>query len=72
MARRPGPAKWYTVYLRKTDEIVAFGTAEECARQLGFSGISSFKSCVSKSMDEKNTKYKRYEFIIDDTPYDEE
>lgn len=30
-----GKIAYYTIYLRKNDEIVASGTAKECARQMG-------------------------------------
>ena len=67
-----GIKKYYTVYLRKTDEIIAFGTAAEVAKQLGFSSLSSFRTCVSRSNNPNDTRYQRYEFFTDDTPYDEE
>lgn len=40
---------YYTVYLNKTDEIVACGNAEECRKQLGKASIESFYSLVSKN-----------------------
>lgn len=60
--------KHYTVYERKTDEIVAVGTSNECAKRLRLT-LASFHSLVSR--------YNRgipgkYEFIVEDTPYDEE
>ena len=60
--------KHYTVYSRKTDEIVAVGTSSECAKRLRLTP-ASFHSLVSR--------YKRgipgkYEFIVEDKPYDEE
>ena len=39
---------YYTVYLAETDEIVAFGSASECAKQMGKS-ILGFHSLVSNS-----------------------
>lgn len=39
---------YYTVYLAETDEIVAFGSAAECAKQMGKS-ILGFHSLVSKN-----------------------
>ena len=63
------PRKYYTVYLRKTDEIIAFGTAEACASQLGLKNKRIFQDIVSKT---KRGFANRYEFIVDETPYDEE
>lgn len=63
------PRKYYTVYLRKTDEIVAFGTSEECTKELGFANAGSFRSVVSKA---KKGLSKKYDFIVEETPYDEE
>lgn len=51
--------KIYTVYLRKNDNIVASGTAEECAKQMETS-IESFRSLVSRANTEKVRKYEVY------------
>ena len=40
--------RYYTVYLCKTDEVIAQGTAEECAKQMGFSQANSFFSSLVK------------------------
>ena len=61
--------KYYTVYRRKTDEIVTCGTAAECTKALGYANKGSFLSIVSKS---RKGKPGKYEFIVDDNPYDEE
>lgn len=61
--------KYYTVYLKKSDEIVAFGTSEECASQLGFRNRSTFHNIASLS---RKGKRKKYEIIVDDSPYEEE
>ena len=42
--------QYYTVYLSKTDVIVATGTADECAKQLGMLK-NSFYRLVIKSRD---------------------
>lgn len=47
---------YYTVYLRENDEIVAFGTAEECAKMMNKTE-GNFKSLVSKTCKGKNRKY---------------
>lgn len=41
--------KYYTVYNNKTDEIVAFGTAEECAKKLRLKSINCFYALVSRN-----------------------
>ena len=46
----------YTIYLNKTDEVVAFGSSRECAKALGMSR-DSFYSMVSRVKKGKNRKY---------------
>lgn len=53
---------YYTVYLAETDEIVAFGSASECAKQMGKS-ILGFHSLVSKN---RLGKHHKYVIVIDD------
>lgn len=50
---------YYTVYLNTTDEVVAAGTAKECAEQLGKS-LGCFYSLVSKSKKKLRKKYTVY------------
>lgn len=50
---------YYTVYLSKTDEIVATGIACDCAKQLGKT-LSGFYSMVSKN---ELGKHKKYSFV---------
>ena len=38
---------WYTIWLRKTGELVASGTGTECARRLGYASRNSFYSVLS-------------------------
>lgn len=47
---------YYTVYLAVTDEIVAFGSVAECAKQMGKS-ILGFHSLVGKNKLGKHHKY---------------
>lgn len=47
---------YYTVYLAKTDEVVAYGTSAECAKQMG-KNINGFHSLVSKNRSGKHYKY---------------
>ena len=54
--------RYYTVYLCKTDEVIAQGTAEECAKQMGFSQANSFFSSLVKH---KNGKAHKYIFVSD-------
>lgn len=46
----------YTVYLNKTDEIVATGTSRKCAASLGLT-LDSFYCMVSRVRRGKNQKY---------------
>ena len=50
MGRTRGPYRtpYYTVYDNRTDEVLAFGRSEECARQLGVT-LGSFYSILSRS-----------------------
>ena len=48
--------KYYTVYLRKTDEVVVSGNSRECAKVMGKS-VNCFHSLVSKTLKGKQNKY---------------
>ena len=50
---------YYTVYDNKTDDVIAFGTAAECAQQLQLSSVDSFYCLVSR-------KRKKYTVVKDD------
>ena len=47
---------YYTIYDNHSEEIIAFGIAEECAKQLGRS-LDSFYSMVYRSKKGKTKKY---------------
>lgn len=49
--------KYYTVWSRKTDEVLACGTSEECAKMLGMSSSASFRCMVSRSAKGRNKRY---------------
>ena len=49
----------YTVYLRRTDELVASGTAKECAAQLGMTTASFYD--MEKRV--RKGKQKKYEIL---------
>ena len=53
---------YYTVYLAATDEIVASGTACECAEQLGLANAGSFRSIMSHT---KAGRHGKYVFCVD-------
>ena len=55
--------KYYTVYLNKTDEIVAFGTAKECAEKLHLADVEVFYATVSKN---KSGILKKYTVVVDE------
>lgn len=59
---------YYTVYLNKTDEIVASGNAEECAKQLSKKSLASFYSLVSKN---RVGVQKRYTVVTEPIEFDE-
>ncbi len=60
-----GRKQFYTVYLSKTDEIVASGTAAECASALKRT-LASFYCLVTRV---RNGNLKKYEIAQED--YDE-
>ena len=55
--------KYYTVYLRKTDEIVAFGTSKECTEKMGLADVEQFYALVSKN---RAGLQKRYVIVVDE------
>lgn len=48
--------RWYTVYLRETEEVLASGTATQVAGALGMS-MNTFWCTVSRCRSGKNRKY---------------
>ena len=63
--RGGGPRRCYSVYKAKTDELLAFGTAKECAKQLGIN-LASFYSAVSRAPTLENGRYEIFVDEIDD------
>ena len=61
------PQKLYYVYLRATDQLVAVGSARECADRMGIN-LLSFYSAVSRTNQGKN---KKYEFYQEEMPFDD-
>ena len=59
--RGPKP-KRYTVYLNKTEEVIAFGTAKECAEIMGRS-VKTFYETVGRC---RSGKVKKYTFVVED------
>lgn len=62
--------KKYTIYLRKNDNIVASGTAEDCAKQMGTS-IGSFYAIASRVKSGKTKKYEIYSYYDNDVELEE-
>lgn len=56
--------KYYTVYLKKTDEIVAAGNAIACAVAMN-KNIQAFYSMVSRVRNGQNHKYEIDVSIVD-------
>ncbi len=54
--------KYYTVYRNGTDEVVAFGSAKECAAKRGIT-LDSFHSFVSNT---RSGRTKTYTVIVED------
>lgn len=53
------PQKYYALYLKKTDELVCSGTAEECAEALGI-GVRAFYVRVCKALTGRTNKWEVY------------
>lgn len=60
--------KYYTVYLRATDEVIAYGTSRECAKIMGKS-LNCFHSMVSKT---KKGKQNKYDVLVEDYDFKDE
>ncbi len=58
---------YYTVYNNKTDEVVAFGSAKECADKLRLKNVRLFYSYVSKS---KSGLIKKYKIVVENNKED--
>ena len=56
--------KFYMVYLAKDDSIVATGSAEECAKQMGYKNTHSFYCFVQHV---RAGRRKTHEIIISDS-----
>lgn len=55
--------KYYAVYLRETDELLASGTSAEVTKQLKLASVDSFYCLVSRCLKGKN---KKYEVLVED------
>lgn len=52
---------WYTVWDAKTGDLIASGTAQQCARRLGYTSANSFASAVAHWF-KSNGKHVKYTF----------
>ena len=59
------PRKYYAIYRRDTGELVADGTATECAEQMGVS-MSYVYSLISNARNGKRTEGKTYRLYEED------
>lgn len=55
--------KYYTIYDNKTDEIIAFGSANQCIEKMKLKNRNTFFSMVSNV---RTGKIKKYKIIVDD------
>ena len=60
-----GMVKWYTVYDRKTDDILAYGTIGYCQRKLGFKTKASFLSTLTHC---KDGRCHKYDYLVEELP----
>ncbi len=54
---------YYTVYDARTDDVLAFGNAVQCAAMLGCASYQTFHSIVSKV---QHGKHKKYSVVVED------
>ncbi len=59
------PRKYYAIYRRDTGELVADGTAADCAEQMGVS-MSYVYSLISNARNGKRTEGKTYRLYEED------
>lgn len=64
---------WYTIWLRKTGELVASGTGTECARRLGYASRNSFYSVLShhRKGAGKQKALRKYDFLVEELTAEE-
>ena len=55
----------YTVWSAKTDELLACGTAQECANLLGYQSIETFRQMVCRAL-KGNVKKLYVEKVVED------
>lgn len=58
------PKKYFTIYNNSTDEVVASGFLEECAKQFG-TNKRCMSSIISRAITGKRTKYSVVIEILD-------
>lgn len=68
MADTHNYCNWYTIYLAKTDEIVASGTSDMVIRQMGYASRNSFFSAVCHAKYRKNNPRRRYIYHVEQIP----
>lgn len=62
MNKPPSNALWYGIYDARTDQPLAFGTAEEVARQMGYKRVNYLHQMIRKV---RNGLCKRYEIYTE-------
>ena len=64
---------WYTIWLRKTGELVASGTGTECARRLGYASRNSFYSVLSHHRKGAGGQkpLRKYDFLVEELTAEE-
>lgn len=68
MADTHNYCNWYTIYLAKTDEIVASGASDMVIRQMGYASRNSFFSAVCHAKYRKNNPRRRYIYHVEQIP----
>lgn len=61
--------KYYTVYDKKTETVVAFGNSKRCTEMMGLPSANSFYSIVHNARIGKNQKW---EVVVEELEGDDE
>lgn len=65
-----GPRKYYSVYVKKTDEpVIIHASAPECAAAMGVT-MATFRNYVTRNR--TGMLYCKYEIVVDDPEEDED
>lgn len=59
-------SRYYAIYRKRDDELLACGSAEQCAKMMGYTSLRSFEDICRRSMAGTLSKYELYIEDVDD------